>query len=274
MRGYKRNTSGFLLINENTPYTDSGDEAKQHKQMNKDLIVALDEDRRNGIEQLQACTPNLDCIIMDDGFQNRRVKPGFSIVLRDYHELKSNNFVAPAGTLREPLSGSKRADVIIVSKCPPNLSKNEKHMLTKQLNSTENQAIYFTQVVYDDITSYNLSDTIANISDYNIVLFTGIGNAAPLVEHLKLNAKSVLHVDFNDHHNFNANDLKNIKNKFDAIDSNKKIMLTTQKDLCRLSQDILTEMNIYFIPIFIKFHNESSAEFIEQISNFVSKPTN
>ena len=273
LRGYRRNTSGFLLVEENTSFSQCGDEAFLCKQKNRDLIVAVDKNRRNGIEQLKTQFADLDCIIMDDGFQHRWVKPGYSILLREHGEFQRMNFMAPSGTLREPLSGSERADTIIISKCPKVMSENDQLKISGQLAATDDQSVFFTYIDYGKITSYNGSVNIDDWSKYDIVLFTGIANSEPLVEYLEQKTNSVKHFAFNDHHNFTSGDLDDIQSACDSISSEKKIILTTEKDMTRLGLYQMKELHLYFIPISIKFHDDGSSEFIKQLSNFVGKST-
>ncbi|NQY66420.1 MAG: tetraacyldisaccharide 4'-kinase [Flavobacteriales bacterium] len=274
LRGYKRESKGYMQVTNQTPFKESGDEAKQYINTNKELIVAVDTDRRNGIEQLSLTINNLGCIILDDGFQHRKVKPGYSILLREYSEVTQPNFIAPMGTMRESPSQARRAQSIIISKCPEDLSKEEQNTIRTNLKLNQYQSLFFTSIKYQSILSAVSENVLSNIEDYDIVLFTGIANATPLLKYIKERAQSVIHRSFPDHHDFTTNNISSVMNDYNDIKSDKKIILTTEKDLARLYRKIITKMNIHYIPISIHFHNNEDGEFIKQLSNFVSNSNN
>ena len=162
-RGYKRKTSGFYLADENSTALDVGDEPLQYKKKFTDLAIAVDGNRKRGIKNLREQFPSLQIILLDDAFQHRSVKAGLSIVLTDYSKLFYTDTMLPSGTLREYASGIKRADIIVVSKTPINISPIEKRVIVKNINALEYQKIYFSHIVYGEIIPVN--ETAINIKN-------------------------------------------------------------------------------------------------------------
>ena len=133
-RGYKRKTSGFVLADETSDAKQIGDEPFQYYQKFKDIKVAVDEKRVHGIEQLLTTNNPPEIVLLDDAYQHRKVNAGFYILLTSYEKLYANDYLLPTGNLRESKSGAKRAQVVIVTKCPENLSEQEQQKISKKLN--------------------------------------------------------------------------------------------------------------------------------------------
>lgn len=279
-RGYKRKTKGFILATEKSDIYSIGDEPLQYKTKFDKITVAVDEKRVNGIQRLKELQPNINVVLLDDAFQHRWVKPGMNLLITDYHNLYINDIILPSGRLREPKSGSTRADAIIVSKSPKNLTLEEKERVIRALNLKEHQKTYFSYIDYGVITPYtNKSKSITNSinSNFSVLLFTGIANATPFFEHLKTTYQSVEHLKFKDHHDFNKNDINIISEAFNNIVGNNKIIITTEKDIMRLSLpkilNKIQELPIFYIPIEIKFHGNDKKEFDTQILQYVKSNT-
>ena len=241
-RGYKRQSAGFILADESATASSLGDEPFQYYQKFKNIQVAVDASRKNGIQQLLLQVQNPEIILLDDAFQHRKVKAGFYILLTNYDDLYSDDFVLPTGNLRESSNGAKRANLIIVTKCPKNISVTEQNSIKLKLNITENQQLFFGFTEYDDfISSETKSFLVANIINDEYLLLAGIAKPEPFFEHLQNEKNSIL--SFPDHHNFSDKDISDIKNK-----ANNRKIITTEKDFVRLRGKISDEQ-LFYLPI-------------------------
>lgn len=278
-RGYKRKSKGFRLASVDATVEDIGDEPLQYAKKYADVTVAVDEKRVNGINELKKLNPALQVVLLDDAFQHRAVKPHINILITEYSNLYVNDCLLPSGRLREYSSASKRADIVIVSKCPPVLSPIDKRRITEELNLKTNQTVFFSYLIYKVVLPF--TDVAKKMqfeaSVSSVLLITGIANPTPLYYKLKNTYKAIEHISFPDHHNFTINDINTIKNKFNAIIGNNKLIITTEKDLMRLYlPQIKTEiinLPIYYIPISIEFHDEDATNFNTKILNYVKENT-
>jgi tetraacyldisaccharide 4'-kinase len=276
-RGYKRKTSGFYLSNEKSTVADIGDEPLQYKLKFKEITVAVDEKRVNGIQKIKKNNPNTGVILLDDAYQHRAVNPGVNILITDCSKLYIYDNVVPSGRLREWACGSKRADIIIVSKTSNLLSPIEKRRIKEKLKPQLHQKIYFSYIKYGEITPFttaakNINNEINN--NLSVLLLTGIAKAGPLFYKLKNEYKSVKHIKFSDHHNFTDSDIADIKEEYESSYVNNKIIITTEKDIMRLSLpkilNQLQDIPIFYIPIEICFHGDDKEKFDKQIMKYVT----
>ena len=236
-RGYKRKTKGFIFLDHTHTSEDVGDEPLQFFKKFKKINVAVDENRVNGIQKLKQKEP-LDIILLDDAFQHRKVKASCYILLTKYEDLYTDDFILPTGNLRESKNGAKRAHIIIVTKCPTALTSEKKEEVIRKLNVSSEQHVFFSNISYHKKTSGKLNIPTEALSDYEILLLTGIANPTPLVSFLKEKGSKVHHLKYSDHHHFTKKEIDVITAKFDALTSKKKILLTTEKDYMRISSKI------------------------------------
>lgn len=274
-RGYMRSTKGFQLANENSTAAQIGDEPMQfYKKFNK-IIVAVDEDRVNGIKQLEKLSNPPDVVLLDDAFQHRKVRGGFNILLTPYNDLYVDDSMLPAGNLRENIEGAKRAQVIIVTKCPEELTGNEQFEITKKLNIELTQTTYFSRIEYDaKVHSKQKKINLIDLEDYEVLLVTGIAITKPLTEFLKKRRVKIEHLKYKDHYNFTEKDLQNINTTFSKIKAKKKIILTTEKDYVRTFENV--KENVYYLPIKTQFLTPEGMEeksFITKIKRYVEQST-
>ena len=265
-RGYKRKTKGFLLINDKHTAEDSGDEPMQfYKKFKNDIKVAVDADRTNGITKLLEQESIPEVILLDDAFQHRKVKAGFYVLLTKYTDLYVNDFIVPAGNLRESRSGAKRADIVVVTKCPDNLSIKEQQKIIAKIKPSRRQKVFFSTICYNTNLPGTSDLTIAGLQTAEILLVTGIANANPLLNYLAEKRINYQHLNFPDHHDFTEGDLKKIQNKFDKINAKKKYIVTTEKDYVRL-EGKFSQLN--YIEIHNKILNDQE-EFNSSILNYI-----
>lgn len=289
-RGYGRVTSGFLLADDESSSSEIGDEPRQMKQKFRELNVAVDESRVHGIQKLMKLSPDLKAVVLDDAFQHRTVTPGLSILLEDYFALDKTDFMLPAGDLREPKIGAGRADIIVVTNSPKLLSPLERRRIDAKIKLKSKQKLFFSYVSYGDLVPAFAKIAETNVSeetplmvnksfyferDYSILLLTGIAHTYPLREYYKGNISELIHMKYDDHHEYTKEDVEKILQKFDNIVNENKIILTTEKDAMRLAIPgvfrALEKLPIFYIPITINFHDEDGAEFAREIIDYVAK---
>lgn len=279
-RGYGRESTGFILADTQSTAQEIGDEPLQFKKKFHNLPVAVDEDRVDGVIKTLELFPSIQAILLDDAFQHRQIVPGLSIVLTDYNNLYVDDFILPSGTLREFSSGIKRADIIIVSKCPQFLLPIEHEGMIKKLKPLPHQKIYFSCICYGEFIPLQKDKTsLFSKSFYferkfSILLVTGIATVQSLEHYLLSNTNKVVTLNFPDHHQYTKNDIKLIEEKFNEITSNNKIIITTEKDMMRLNNkpllNAINNLPIYYIPIEVKFNEQDEKEFNQQVLNYVS----
>ncbi|RFZ85896.1 tetraacyldisaccharide 4'-kinase [Mucilaginibacter terrenus] len=274
-RGYGRKTTGFVLADSGSSPGNIGDEPAQFKQKFPDVTVAVCEERATGIDKLKA---DHDVIILDDAFQHRSVKPGFSILLFDYNKLFDPHFLLPAGNLREPFSGKWRADMFVISKCPSHLTQEEKTRCYYRVAPHHGQPLFFSAINYlplQDIHGNAIQDTID--VDTTVFLLTGIANPIPLYTHLKTFTQHIIHHNYADHHQFTLKNIAKLANTFNACPSQKKVIITTEKDAQRLGvRDLapaIAKLPISVLPIGVEFLDNSGHEFDKLILNYVREYT-
>jgi tetraacyldisaccharide 4'-kinase len=257
-RGYGRKTKGYLLANEKTNAQDIGDEPFQMAHKFPNIQVAVCEDRNLGIQNLRATT-NPEIILLDDAFQHRKVKAGFYVLLTTFSDLFVDDFILPFGNLRESAMGKKRANAVIVTKCPETLSNEEIHRIKQKLNVKV--PVYFSKTVYDEyVYSENGKLSLAEVVSHSKAIVAGIAKPEYFVSKLKHEHDDVF--IYPDHYDFGTEDVK----KLEAIALTKKI-ITTEKDYMRLKSKMKTE-NLFYLPITISFLGESIDK---QLLEFIGK---
>jgi tetraacyldisaccharide 4'-kinase len=272
-RGYGRKTKGFLLAGNPADAAGIGDEPAQFKNKFPHITVAVAEKRVEGLEQLQT---DHDLVILDDAYQHRAVKPGFSILLFDYNRIREPRLLLPAGNLREPFAGRKRADIIVISKCPAALKRIYQFEIKDRVKPFPNQAIFFTSISYlplQDIQG-QAADVVVD-ADTTLFLLTGIANAHPLLEHLKNQTQHIIHHKYPDHHQFSLKNISKLADEFLACTAQKKLIITTEKDAQRLGeqelQQVIKKLNIWVLPIGIEFLNGQQKQFDKLVTDYVRK---
>lgn len=283
-RGYKRKSEGFLTAGNSSTVSETGDEPLQIHRKYNDIIVAVDRKRVNGIREIMKRFPDVGIIILDDAFQHRSIKPGFSILLTDYNRLITGDQALPYGRLRESIKNCRRADIMVVTKTPENISLPESERITKDLGRYFNGNIFFTCIRYCDpepVFPDSLPEKITfpslNKETSGAVLVTGIAVTEPLKQYIGKFFSKITHLDFPDHHYFNSNDIGRITAAWENIECERKFVITTSKDAVRLTEfaniaDSLKKI-FYYIPVEIGFINDRKQEFNNLILDYVGKNT-
>ena len=276
-RGYKRKTKGFILADENTSAGEIGDEPFQFKSKFENIQVAVDEKRVHGIEKILELKPDTDVVLLDDAFQHRYVKPGLSILLTDFHNLYNQDYIVPSGSLREFASGANRADIIVVTKCAKVLSPLTRTRINAELKPQPHQKLYFSYIEHGDFTAIPGLKFIPEIKKKysTILLVAGIANSYPLEFYLKNRCIDLEILKFPDHHQYTKKDITRIVETYDSILSQKKVIVTTEKDAMRLMNPefvkMLKHFPVCYVPIEMKFHKEDKIKFDNQIISYVKE---
>ncbi|MRI00470.1 tetraacyldisaccharide 4'-kinase [Kriegella sp. EG-1] len=253
-RGYKRKSKGFVLAKNDSTVDSLGDEPYQIYKKFSRITLAVDSDRGNGIITLEKeIKPNL--IILDDAFQHRKVKPTFSILLTAFNNYYKNDYFLPFGTLRDSRNQANRAQIIVVTKCPQNLSIKEQESILKSLNPIDHQKVLFSYIAYNSVLKGTTNEkTLEAIQDKQVTLVTGIANPLPLIDYLNSKSINFEHLRFKDHHAFNENEI--------TILNSKDFVLTTEKDFVRLKGKV---EKLAYVEMKHQFINEGKTELINEL---------
>ena len=261
-RGYKRRSSGYILADENATAALLGDEPFQMHQKFPDIKVAVDADRKNGIEQLLA-PKRPQVILLDDAFQHRKVKAGYYILLTAYGDLYADDAMLPTGNLRENRNGAHRANLIVVTKCPIDISTTEQDQIREKLGKSK--PIFFASVAYDNsIYSTNSIKKVSEVKSIPKLLLAGVAKPKPFFAYLQHENDIVL--TYPDHHHFSESDINTIKKQ-----AENKLIITTEKDYVRLKNHI-PSAQLFYLPIKNSFVSEGS-HFDQTILNYVGTST-
>jgi tetraacyldisaccharide 4'-kinase len=281
-RGYKRKTTDFRIASSSSRVRDIGDEPMQIFRKIPELLVTVDRNRVHGIKMILKEKPDTEVIILDDAFQHRRITPGFSILLSDFERLIVRDHMLPYGNLRESKGNMRRADIILITKSPENISPIQRRLIVKEVNKSPYQNLYFTSLTYQNPLPVFKSEytndpypLLSTNTDIGIVLVTGIANPQPLKDHLITNIKEITHLSFPDHYNFKDKDINAIISAYKELKSPVRYIITTEKDAARLREftNIAEPIKSAFlyIPIGIHFLNDDKDEFDNLIVDYVRK---
>jgi tetraacyldisaccharide 4'-kinase len=270
-RGYKRKTRGFGIANENTTALEIGDEPMQFHMKYPKTTVSVGEERLAAIPQLLQERPATQVIILDDAFQHRTVNAGLNILLTERKNLYSRDLWMPAGDLRDTRKSASRAQIIVVTKCRPELSIQKRELIINELRPNPSQSVFFTEIVYGQ--PYHLFSkenyTISPLMD--LLLVCGIASPKPLKEYLTSMVSTYDMLRYPDHHIFSIDDLEEIKKQFEKLRSSQKIILTTEKDSVRLMKfkNELKSYPIYVLPIEHRFLFNDADRFHRLVKGFL-----
>lgn len=259
-RGYRRQSKGFILASRRCTVEDLGDEPYQIHTKFSQVSVAVDADRQNGILQLEK-EVKPDIILLDDAFQHRKVKADLNILLTSYDSLYIDDWYLPTGNLRDSKSQARRADFIIVTKCPIDLSTDKRHTIEKKLASNSKQKVLFSHLKYgNELKSMDNSLSLEGLKNRSVTLVTGIANPKPLVRYLKSKNLSFNHLAFKDHHFFSPREVEEFNSK--------NFILTTEKDFTRLQGKV---NNLFYIEVAHAFFDGSQELLRAGLDDFMKR---
>lgn len=270
-RGYKRRTKGYALADDESTALEIGDEPMQFHIKFPDISVAVGEQRLEAIPQLLHDRPNTQAILLDDAFQHRAIKAGLNILLTEYSNLFTRDFYLPSGDLRDLKSEYKRAEIIVVTKCKPDLTINEKEKITREIRLQNGQTIFFAAIEYGQPYHILNHSGFPLTENTEVLLVSGIANPRPLKNLLEKSSKTYYMIQYADHRIFTIDDLKDVKKRFKAIEAVNKIILTTEKDAVRLVKfnAEIADWPLYVIPVRHHFLYGEGDRFNQLVINFI-----
>lgn len=282
-RGYKRKTKGFVLANANSTPDMIGDEPMQiFRKYGYRTRVAVCEKRADGIRELKRLFPDLQLILLDDAFQHRYVRPRVSILLTDYNRPFYTDKMLPLGRLRDNPAQANRADIVIVTKCPPNLSPLDCRLISKHLDLMSFQKLFFTSYGYSPLEPCFPDDSPYSVDINNLgqkdaaLLLTGVANPRSFVRHFAKFPFKLKICHYPDHHDFTRSDIKEIEAKFKALKAERKVIITTEKDAVRLAYNPYYPNELKPFTFFLPLHvlpaesGISSASFLPTLEELIA----
>lgn len=273
-RGYKRKTKGYLAVSANMSVKEVGDEPLQFKRKFRDVFVTVAENRAFAIPKLMMHSPDTQVVLMDDGFQHRALTPNYSVLLTSHSNLFTEDFLLPSGLLREWRSGYKRANSIVVTKTPDNITREQADQVIKQIKPLPNQKVYFSYYKYGaPYYFFNGSEVIDLDDTFDVILIAALANNDYLASYLDETVNFARILDFQDHHLFSKNDVANLTKQFQGLESKRKIILTTEKDAVRLEEHreyiLENQLPIFILPIEVDFRFGERKGFENEIKQFL-----
>ena len=265
-RGYGRKTQGLHIANSASTASEIGDEPMMYwTSFGHQIPVVVAEKRQIGVNWIREHYPH-SLILLDDAYQHRAVKAGLNLLLMTYDRPVFSDFVFPAGNLREPRAGMKRADIALVTKCPKNLTESGKTRFREKIPLDANK-IFFSEVIYGELKG--LFGAIWEHVD-QLILVTGIAQPEPLYRFLTENHR-VESIQFPDHHSFTAEDIQQIKQKVATFADRRCAVVTTEKDAVRLAEwkEVLSESKIPFFVQSISLKIDREEDFKALLKNYV-----
>ena len=262
-RGYGRRTKGYLEVKTSSSYRDVGDEPLQIKLKYPDTLVVVCEKRAEAIHRIEAEHPEVNLIVMDDGFQHRYVEPRINVVIVDSTRPFYEDDYLPAGTLRDKPESLDRAHYFIVTKCPIDMSPLDQRMWRKHLHKIAYQRVYFTRVIpTPPVAQFATSNTLK--SGDEVIVMSGIGNPKAFVSGVKKNYKVVSTITYPDHHVYSVADIERIVAQLKKYPN--AMLLTTEKDVVKLRRsrrvpDIMRE-RLFYQPVRVEFVEGSDSDFL------------
>jgi len=274
-RGYKRTTKGFRLADSTSTSKDIGDEPLLFYRKHEDIPIAACKNRIEGMDKIMEKFPETDVFLLDDAFQYMPLRSGLSILLSDYYKNYMNDFVVPAGRLREGKSAAKEADIIIITKSPKTVPMMEERMILDKISPLPHQKVYFSYIEFGDLTAF--TEMAKNLPLENVksaVAVCGIANPYPFLEYVNSRFWEKQQIVFSDHHHFTREDIQKIHRYFNRSVQKNCAVITTEKDAMRLlDSEFKKEIDalpIFYVPIKVKFHHKYKEEFEKQVLEYLS----
>lgn len=266
-RGYGRKTQGFVLADDSSAASQIGDEPLMMARKFPQLTVAVCEDRVEGVRRLMEMPQKPDVVLLDDVYQHRHIRPALNILLTEYGDPYCDDHVLPFGNLREGRRGRRRADIVVVTKCPDTLSDEEQQQMRRRLKLDERQQLFFSHISYAEPVA--VYDAVMPDAVEEVVLVTGIAHPEPLVRYLEKEYR-VHHLRFADHHPFGKDDCERIIETYNRLKNSRTVVFTTEKDAARMRdaevRKYLQPLPLFYIPIGVKFENSQLFEAAIQAS--------
>jgi tetraacyldisaccharide 4'-kinase len=270
-RGYGRKTKGLVIADENATAQNIGDEPLMYFQNLKNAKVVVSESRENGLKYFES--QDIDLVVLDDAFQHRNIQADVYVVLTDFNSPYYNDFLMPSGRLRESMSGLKRADIVIVTKCPESFNQKEANEMFEQLQFKNRSCVFFTSLQYETLEPL-FGESKFKVEDFKqIIAISGIANSSTFIKHLETFGLPVQSINKSDHHDYQTNELSQIAKEMESED----VIITTEKDAVKLRTNefkkILPSDRVFVLPVKPHFLFNKESDFykivLEKIQNKV-----
>ncbi len=273
-RGYGRTSHGFFLADENSTASQIGDEPRQFKKKFPETIVSVCEDRVLGVPKILHHRPDADVLLLDDAFQHRSIRAGLSVLLTEYSNRFTQDDLLPVGWLREAKSNYHRADIIIVTKCPLNITKQEQEKIIAEIKPFSYQKVYFSTIQYAPLYSFYEVLIKSELSkEVDVLLVCGIAKHEQLKSYLESKVRNVYVREYSDHHRFDRYDLETIRETFNNLGDTRKIIVTTEKDAARLEEQMNwfseNKIEIFVQPIAVTFIGDDGDRFNKDVLSYI-----
>ena len=270
-RGYGRKTKGFVLADDKSTAETIGDEPLQYYRKFKNVTVAVCEDRVTGIQKLQ---DEHEVILLDDAYQHRKVKAGFNVLLFEFAKIRRFQMLIPAGNLREPFSGIKRAQAVLITKSPLEIADGIKTEISNKLSLNAHQDLAYAHIGYQNLKHLYSGDEIDFHPNQEVFLLTGIANPEPLKQYLTNKDVNVHSFEYPDHHRFTEKEIEALAKSLQNHPGKEKIIVTTEKDGQRLLddklKDLLLNLPVYYLPIANEINADDKYRFDQKILEYVA----
>jgi tetraacyldisaccharide 4'-kinase len=278
-RGYMRKTKGFRLVEVSSTVEEAGDEPLQIKKKFPGITVSVCENRVTGVQELLKSETPPDVVLLDDAFQHRRISSGINIALIDYNKPLKEDHMLPFGRLRENPAELRRATMIIVTKCPSEITPITRRILSKDVFLFPYQDLYFTTITYGPLYPVYPEAPPMESADHaikkGILVVSGIASPEYMIQYLQNLSDVVESLIFPDHHYFTRGDILQITDRFHRLRSPEKIIVTTEKDIQRLMGDHLMTKELksflYCLPVQVKFLEQEAKLFDKKIKEYVGE---
>ncbi|MFT5617021.1 MAG: tetraacyldisaccharide 4'-kinase [Arenicella sp.] len=260
-RGYGRKTKGYILAENKIHSHEIGDEPMQYFQkFGKEIAVAVGEERILAVSNILMDLPDTNVILLDDAFQHRKIQPSLNILLTDFNRPFYQDYFLPAGRLRDSRAEAKRAEIIVVSKCPQNLAESKQIAIEQEIReyAKSETPIFFSSIRYSSIQPIN-KNTNDEIELEKVILLTGIAQTEPLEKYVSECFEILEHIKLKDHADYDASVSETILSVFERLEKEKPMIITTEKDAVKLAEiQELRNLPIYALPIEVYFLRKQS----------------
>jgi tetraacyldisaccharide 4'-kinase len=269
-RGYGRRTRGYVEVTENTGWRSVGDEPRQIKTNYPDTVVVVCKNRVEGIARMRREHPEVNLVIMDDGFQYRRLCPKLNVVMIDYTRPIYKDHMLPLGRLRDRRKQMRRAHYVVVTKCPAGMTPLDKRIIRNNLELMPFQNLSFTRVVAGELYPAFPDDAGRRrvVAGSRVVAMAALGNPGPFVEGLRAKYDLRGELLWGDHHPYTMRDLRGMEEALEDA-GDEAVIITTEKDAVKLGTGAkippATRARIFVQPIEMGFIEESKESFFKKL---------
>lgn len=274
-RGYGRKSKGFRIANSEDNAETLGDEPFQfYLKFRDEIVVSVGEERAVAIPEILFFDENTEVILLDDAYQHLKVARDLNILLTTFDNPFFSDFVLPAGRLREAPSGAGRADLIVVTKCPKDITATQKEAYSREIKkfASDDTPVFYSTIEYGD--PLPIYDQSVGKPRGRALLVSGLANPDHFEDYCRARYDVEYHFKFKDHHHYTAADIQQIKARLEVMPGAEKFLLTTEKDMVKFInpeiQSQLSGVHVYYLPIKMKII-ENATDFDNIVINTITK---